>query len=226
MTKPRIYVSGFSVFPGAPVNPTENLVRCLNETSHEFSNFCELRVELLAVDYRMIADRLAAAARRFEPDIAIHFGLSESARGFRIERYARNYADPDCPDNAGYLPNPEIMVAGPPLFRTTLPVERLEADLARAGIRVSQDDCAGEYLCNTLFYLSRSGTCGRFRPVMSGFIHVPQQPVSEGGLPGEGARMPLAEMVAGATRIIQTCAAQWVIEQSNASTVAQTAMRA
>jgi pyroglutamyl-peptidase len=144
--RPNVVITGFSVFPGAPVNPTELLARAMAERAGEFADFCRLQSHVLPVEYGAIVRRLAEIARGFEPDIAIHFGLAAEARGFRIERTARNYADPALPDNAGICPGERLIAGGPPLFRGTLPADRIEAALSRAGIAAMQDDGAGAYL--------------------------------------------------------------------------------
>ena len=87
---PRILVTGFSVFPGAPVNPTEALVGILNDDPPAGEGIDAFRADILAVEYATIAGRLSAIGREFMPDIAIHFGLARECRGFRLERVARN----------------------------------------------------------------------------------------------------------------------------------------
>lgn len=208
-SRPNVIVTGFSVFPGAPVNPSEALALALGERAGDLADSCRVRCHVLDVEYEGLGHRLADLARDFEPDIAIHFGLAAMARGFRLEHAARNRADPDMPDNAGRRPRPLLLAGGPPLLRSTLPVERLEAELVRSGLPVTQDDSAGEYLCNALFYLSRSASCGGFRPAMSGFIHVPHLPPGEGGPTGGGPCLSLASLLDGAERIVRILAAEW-----------------
>ena len=101
---PRLLVTGFGVFPGAPVNPTEKLVRALREAPPPLDGVGTFRAELLDVDYATISGRLSEIGRSFSPDIAIHFGLAQTAAGFRLEEVARNEIAALRPDNSGSQP--------------------------------------------------------------------------------------------------------------------------
>lgn len=207
---PRILVTGFSAFPGAPVNPTERLIAELGIQRAELSGVGELSMAVLDVDYGALPAALRDLAASGQPDIAIHFGLSAQATGFVLERCARNVIG-EKPDNAGHAPGGSIC-ASADILPSTLPLEALHEVLAERGLPVVWSDDAGSYLCNYLFYLSRSDTLPAFAPEMSGFVHVPP-------LRGEGphagsavvdpAGMPLATLVEGAVLIIHACAAAW-----------------
>lgn len=208
-TKPNVLFTGFSVFPGAPVNPTEALVRELRNQPGDVGDNCTFRTEVLDVDYSSIGNQLADVAEEFAPDIAIHFGLAAEATGFRLEKLARNVAATDRPDNIGNYSGGTIVGSGPSQFESTLPRTNIFDALTRSGLPATLDDQAGDYLCNAVFYLSRSGQCGAFSPNMSGFIHVPQLPVEDGGISGDGVRLPLADLVRGARIVIDICITHW-----------------
>ena len=202
--QPRVLVTGFSVFPGAPVNPTEALVLALRDQPPRDVDIEAFRAEILSVEYGTIADRLSAIGRKFSPDIAIHFGLASTCSGFRLERIARNSHAEARPDQAGCLPADAQVCAGPEAFASSLPLDLIASRLEEAGLPVEWSDNAGGYLCNTVFTLSVAHACEGFSPAMSGFIHVP--PLKE----NEGARaMSLADLVAGAHVIIDACAEKW-----------------
>jgi len=201
---PRILVTGFSVFPGAPVNPTEALVRRLQ--AEPPVGPWDLRAEVLAVEYTGIGPRLEAIGRDFPPDIAIHFGLARSATGFRLERMARNEIRRDRPDNSGHQPEAFCIWEGGQHCVSTLPLETIARRLAAEGFPVIWSDDAGGYLCNYLFYLSASTHFPHFAPDMTGFIHVP--PLAAGDR-GETGRFTLPELERGARIIIATCAEAW-----------------
>jgi len=202
---PRVLVTGFSVFPGAPVNPTEALVGLLRETPPA-DGVAAFRAEVLAVEYDGLAARLSAIGQDFAPDIAVHFGLARTARGFRLERVARNSLRQARPDNAGRLPQAETICAGPETWASTLPLDAIAADLSAAGLPVEFSDDAGGYLCNMAFALSRSGTCAGLAPAMSGFVHVP--PLAGTGLAGE-IEMTLDDLAKGARIILARCCREW-----------------
>ncbi|TWH01285.1 pyroglutamyl-peptidase [Mesorhizobium sp. J18] len=207
--RPRILVTGFSVFPGAPVNPTEKVIERLRGDAVWLARHGNIRLEVLPVEYGQIPGRLEALGNEFAPDIAIHFGLSAKAEGFTLERLARNEIAAGRPDNAGCLPELTQIVGGGGDIAATLPVKAIQEALVARNLPVSLSDDAGGYLCNYLFYHSCGQVCAGFAPDMAGFIHVP--PLADGEAPLNA--MALQDLVAGATVIIDTCSAAWLAER-------------
>lgn len=204
--RPRILVIGFGPFPGAPVNPTETLVEALRQVPPRGTTPDNFRAEVLAVEYASLPARLAALGADFAPDIAIHFGLSGKARGFTLERLARNRIGAGRADNAGAMPDSARIVEGDDEFASSLPLDAIHAVLARTGLPVSWSDDAGDYVCNYLFYLSRGAVCPGFAPAMTGFVHMP--PLREGE-DAPGNAMTLGDLVAGVLAIVETCEGAW-----------------
>lgn len=208
MMPPHVLVTGFSIFPGTAVNPTEALVMALAERGASLAQSCQLTTEVFDVDYRALPNRLSSLGQAGCPDIAIHFGLSAKARGFALERIAKNVIGRDKSDNAGHIPEAAcILDAGEPLT-TSLPVDAILDALRAKGLPADYSDDAGDYLCNFLFYNSRGGLCSGFAPKMSGFVHVPP-------LAGQGGMMTLSELVLGAETILKTCCWEWASRMGN-----------
>ena len=202
---PRILVTGFSVFPGAPINPTEALAGILADAPpiHGIEAF---RADVLAVEYETVAGRLSAIGREFMPDIAIHFGLASECRGFRLERTARNTHAHARPDQMGALPHTLQICAGPETLPSTLPLATIADRLTDAGLSVEWSDDAGGYLCNTVFMLSVAHACNGLRPVMAGFVHVPPLREAE---PANPFAMGIDDLVSGARIVIAACMEAW-----------------
>lgn len=204
--RPRILVTGFSAFPGAPVNSTERLVAELRDRLPELAAAGSIATAVLDVDYGKLPEALRRLAAAEQPDIAIHFGLSAAASGFVLERLARN-AYGGKPDNAGHIPAAARICDGDEALPSTLPLDALHAALAAKGIPVGWSDDAGGYLCNYVFYLSRSPVLEEFSPGMSGFIHVP--PLREGETADVEGAIELETLVDGALIAIRVCAEAW-----------------
>lgn len=208
MKRPRVLITGFGPFPGAPVNPTEALIRRLEAEPGHLSGLCDIRTAVLPVEYAAVPDLLADLGRRHSPDIAIHFGLSAEAEGFTLERLARNEIAAGKPDNAGGQPKSACIVDAGEGISSSLPLDEIAERLTEAGLSWSWSDDAGGYLCNYLFYLSRSPHFPALSAPMSGFVHVP--PLAD---EGSGANalssnvMSLDDMVAGARLIAEACVA-------------------
>ena len=205
-TGPRILITGFGPFPGAPVNPTAAMIEALAADPAALDGVGEIRTEILAVEYDSVPARLAGIAAGFAPDIAIHFGLSARAEGFTLERLARNEIAADRPDNSGAQPNAACIVEGGEGHPSTLPLDAIAVALSEAGLPHSWSDNAGGYLCNYVFYLSRSPHFAEYAPEMSGFVHVP--PLAGEGAPANAMR--LDDLVAGTCLIVAACADNWI----------------
>ncbi len=199
MPVPRILVTGFGPFPGAPVNPTQRLVEALRGEPPAGA----FRAELLAVDYLAVGPRLGEIGRAFSPDIAIHFGLATGCTGFRLERVARNSLAGAPPDANGALPSATAICPGPGTIASRLPLEAIAQALAFAGLPVEWSDDAGAYLCNMTMTLSLAHACEGFSPPVSGFVHVPLTREAGGG------PMTDADLLAGARIIIEACRDGW-----------------
>lgn len=204
----RLLVTGFSAFPGAPVNPTEVLIEMLRNDRPRLDGV-EFACRVLPVGYEALPGVLGMLGAEVGPDIAIHFGLAETARGFRLERLARNRSSLRAPDAAGFVPSMPAIGKGPRTAPSTLPLDAIADDLRALGLPVQLSDNAGAYLCNALFYQSCTGTVSGFRPPMAGFVHVPFIDTLLSAVePRRAARFATLtqdELFAGALAIMQTC---------------------
>lgn len=203
---PRVLITGFGPFPGAPVNPTETLVRRLESEPGPLSGPAHIRTAVLPVEYAAVPDLLAELGRHNSPDIAIHFGLSAEAEGFTLERLARNEIRAGKPDNSGAHPDTPVILHEGDNRLSTLPLDKMAIALGAAGLPWSWSDDAGGYLCNTVFTLSAAHACDGLRPVMAGFVHVPPLKEAE---PDHAAAMAIDDLVAGANIVIAACIDDW-----------------
>lgn len=167
-----VLVTGFGAFPGAPVNPTEELIGMLAGREDAFPG-ATLHLRVLPVEYGKVGGLLELFGRNINPDIAIHFGLAANARGFRLESTARNHSSMLRADAGAGSPQSALICKGPKSLRSTLPLGDIAQALKAKDLPVTRSAHAGAYLCNHLFYLSRSNSIAGYRPCMAGFIHVP-----------------------------------------------------
>ncbi|MBK1624749.1 pyroglutamyl-peptidase I [Afifella marina] len=224
--RPRLLVTGFGPFPGVATNPSAWLVERLADKAGGPRLDADLRTAILATDWQEGPNTLDLLWQTHHPDVVVHFGVAAGARGFRLERVARN-ARLARPDVRGALPpSAELEEAGPPSWRGSLPLRRIHAALSGAGIPADFSDDAGDYLCNAIFYRSGRYAAEAGRLVMAGFIHLPfcdsapDAAVPDGvpaavpdGVPDDGVAGPtcLADevMLAGARLVLETAIAAW-----------------
>ena len=201
-TMPRsrtLLLTGFGPFPGVPVNASSALVARIAAVARPRLSTVTIATATLPTEWRRGPDRVRALIARLRPEIVIHFGVAEQARGFVIERVGANaclaYADA-----AGVLPPLTVLDADGPLSRpVTLPVSAIVRALEARGLPVAASDDAGSYLCNAVLYSSLSLATERARPFIAGFVHIP--PALDGG------PLSFEQAVEGGLVIIETCLA-------------------
>jgi pyroglutamyl-peptidase len=173
MTARVILVTGFGAFPGAPHNPTADLMRNLRPLEGRLARLgIKLERRVLPVVYDEIAPRLKALIAETAPDAILHFGLAKRRRAISVETRAVNRLGVRHADAAGRLAQNRNVLPGGAFVRPALaPTNRLNAALRDAGISSKLSHDAGDYVCNQTFYLSLAMAAGTGRAV--GFIHVP-----------------------------------------------------
>ncbi|HUU67687.1 MAG TPA: pyroglutamyl-peptidase I [Methyloceanibacter sp.] len=169
MARPRVLLTGFGPFPGVPENPSGGLAETLAGRSSAFD--CDLHVELLPTEWNAVAALMPRLHADLQPDVMIHFGVSATATGLRIERSAHNRAASRT-DACGGLPDARAIAPdGAMRLDTALPVTSLAAHLRGSGHPANASRSCGRYLCNFLYY--RSLAWAQMHGSHALFVHVP-----------------------------------------------------
>ena len=219
---PVILVTGFSVFPGAPENPTAWAIAELERAKWQ-PDGARLSPHVLPVRYDLWDAAFAGLLARERPDAVVAFGLSAKATGFTLEATARNRIGPGRLDSAGASPSSDrIHETGPATRPSRLPLDEIAAALARQDIPHAPSDDAGDYVCNLLFYRLMTHVAAARRPEIAGFIHVPyldeQLPrLARAGLATSHLKtLTQAQLMAG-TRAILGLVAEALVARVNAA---------
>jgi pyroglutamyl-peptidase len=172
--QPRVLITGFGAFPGAPFNPTEKLVARLARLRRPALSDVDLTGHIFRVSYGAVDRDLPTLFAAHAPDAVLMFGLAQRTSYLRIETRARNAVTGLWPD-ADHGVTPTRVIARDGAARATFGSHAAELlHAARAtGIdaRLSQD--AGRYLCNYLSWNAIAAAQRRRRPPVVVFIHVP-----------------------------------------------------
>lgn len=196
----RVLLTGFGPFPGVEVNGTGVMVPRLARAARRRFPGVVISTAILPTEWQRGPVKARAALARAKPDVVLHFGVSDRAHGFVIERRGVN-ACVAFPDGAGMMPPaPMLDAAGPKRRAVTLPVAGIVARLKAAGLPAVSSDDAGQYLCNAVLYQSL-GLMDADEGRMAGFVHLPAslaQPHVDGTLTVEQA-------VAGSLEILAVC---------------------
>lgn len=167
----RVLVTGFGAFPGAAVNPSEQIVGDLRRERIRFGRLgCDLRCAVLPVHFAELDERLTVLAQRHRPDAILHIGVAVRRERVSVEACARNCADPLAPDAAGQRSPPTLVAGGPPVLAATYPSLSILKALSKARLAAELSDSAGDYVCNAALYRSLHAA----HAAETGFLHVPR----------------------------------------------------
>jgi pyroglutamyl-peptidase len=194
MVWPRVLLTGFGPFPGASVNPSAWLAETLPRRFSESDG--ELYALVLPTEWETVAGLTQHLHEKIQPHVTIHFGLSQSAKEFRIERSAHNRSSPRA-DAAGALPQSRVIFPrGPQRLDTSLPASALAVHLNEQGIKAAPSRSAGRYLCNFLYYLSLNWAARQEGAASVLFVHMPP-------FAAHGGPLSEAELLDGAEAILR-----------------------
>ena len=178
MARPRVLVTGFGPFPGAPENPSAWLAEAL--AAHTSLLNCELHAQVIPTEWETVAALTPRLYEGLQPLVLIHFGLCQRTQGFRIERSAYNRIAPRADARAALPPAKFILAQGADRLDTRLPAVRLAAHLRAGGLATATSRTAGRYLCNFLYYRSLAWAARQEDAPLVLFVHIPRS-TAQGG---------------------------------------------
>jgi pyroglutamyl-peptidase len=189
----KVLVTGFGPFPGVPVNPSGLLMEWLKDSHARTCRHLELKVAIVPTSWDAVDRFVSGPLAEFDPDIALHFGVSSRARGFQLEQTARNSASRSADCEGKIFGRPCIIRGAPERRRSTFDARQLARKLQARGLSASVSRDAGRYLCNMLLYHSLQQAHGRSHTRQTGFVHIPPlAPCNRLGSPPRNNRALLA----------------------------------
>jgi len=169
-----VLVVGFGPFPGAPRNPSAELVRAIGKRRRPALAGIRIVTAVLPTSYAAVRDELPKLIETHSPDIVLFFGLASRARFLRIERRAVNAVAGFYPDVARVKSTTREFMPGMP---SALPVRadviRLAAAARTSGIDVRLSRGAGRYICNAALYRTLHAA-RQDGPRVVAFVHIPR----------------------------------------------------
>ena len=167
-----ILVTGFGPFPGAPFNPTRQLVERLARLRRPALNDVTIVPHVFQTSYAAVDHDLPKLIARHKPDALLMFGLASRSKTLRIETRARN-ALGSFPDVSGRsLPGRKIRIAGPPDLALPAHGRHLLAAVRNVRTPVALSRDAGRYLCNYLCWRAAEAAM-KNGPRLAAFVHFP-----------------------------------------------------
>lgn len=209
-TQKTILLTGFGPFPGVAENISASFASSLaNQARTHFANI-NVHAETLPTVWGTAQNLLNTLLLRYQPDISLHFGVSERAQNFVIETLAHNACEAT-QDANGNLPSlKKLEINGPDTCAVTLPAQAIVDNLKRHGLAATKSTNPGRYLCNAVFYQVLREPTQTPSTRLSGFIHMPVHFVDD-ATPGSFTRDKALE---GGLVILKTCLeAKMAVEQ-------------
>ena len=172
--KPRILITGFQPFPGAPYNPTEKLVERLLHLRRPAFDSIERIGHVFPVSYGAVDRQLPALIEVHRPDALLMFGLAARTPFIRIETRARNTITQIWPDAEHTQVRSRTIVPNTDATRRFGPhTLRLLRAAQLTGVDVRASLNAGYYLCNYLSWRAIESVNTDDHLQLAAFIHIP-----------------------------------------------------
>jgi pyroglutamyl-peptidase len=171
----RVVVVGFGPFPGAPKNPSTELVRRLVRRRRPALADTTILSAIVPTAYAAVTGEFTELLRMHDPDAVLMFGIASRAQFMRVERRAVNFATGFYPDvTRAKLATRQVL----PEIASELPVRAHVGLLISAGratgidVRPSRD--AGRYICNAALLVALAAAKRSGRPRRVAFVHIPR----------------------------------------------------
>lgn len=192
-----LLVTAFGAFPGAPQNPSAEIVADLDRYWRgRFSRMGVSLVTAVLPVVHAVGPLVDALVAREKPDAIVHLGLAGRRRNVTVESRARNVASTIKPDAHGAF---AVTRAQNGLYaaslRSSWDTALLVARLRSAGVDAAGSIDAGDYVCNAALW--RSLETGAAPAV---FVHVPKK---SRAAPSELARALAGILPAMTLRIVR-----------------------
>jgi len=185
-----ILLTGFGPFGNIGVNPAQLLVEEIVRRG-PLGDEIDLKVEILPVIYDEATFQIQTLIREIQPDILISFGVAARRDKVCPERVALNLKDTRLPDNAGNIPEGELLIPDAPLaYFASLPLAEIRDILLKSDIPTEISNHAGAYICNAVFYAAAHEIASSDLDIQYGFIHIPL-------IPSEGNPLTISKLVDG-----------------------------
>lgn len=170
---PRVLITGFGRFPGAPANPSAPIARALAKRRRPALGPTSRTAMVLPTTWANAAG-FTATLDRLAPDIVLMVGLAARRRHVSIELRGLNTTG-GFPDATRTRPTGRLLQSGGPANARCVaaPALLLHA-LRQAGVPAKLSRDAGRYVCNALAYRAYQWAAASPKPRLAVFVHIPR----------------------------------------------------
>ncbi|MGE8207061.1 pyroglutamyl-peptidase I [Heyndrickxia sp. NPDC080065] len=166
----KLLLTGFEPFLGLPINPTEKIVK---ELQNKNIGQYQIQSVLLPVDFEKGPELLISCLNDIKPDAVISLGLAAGRKKITPERIAINCRDGEPDNNGVVMVDSPIYEDEPAGYFSTLPIREIVQILNENGYPANISNSAGTYLCNNIMYTLLNELNKNNLHIPAGFIHIP-----------------------------------------------------
>ena len=168
-----VLVTGFGPFPGAPVNPTQQIVRNLARTKCLAGH--TIAAHVFETSYAAVDRDLPRLIARHHPRALVMFSLAANTPHIRIETMAHNEITQQQADVTGVKPrNSAIRPSRTASRRGRAPFAQLVNAARVAGFKAQISQDPGRYVCNYVYWRATEAAQKAGGPKQVVFVHVPE----------------------------------------------------
>lgn len=165
-----ILLTAFDPFGGESRNASAEILARLEAPAPGV----QLVKQILPTQFVLGPQVLEEAIRLHRPDLLLMLGQAGGRSAVTFERVAINCMDARIPDNAGFQPREEAVVAGgPAAYFHTIPLADLVQHLRDRHLPAAISNTAGTFVCNALFYRARHYLESYLPGCRCDFVHIP-----------------------------------------------------
>lgn len=168
----RVLLTGFEPFGGSDINASWETAVRVEQLSPKG---VIVETMLLPVSFKRAGEAIRKDLREKQPDVVVMLGQRGKGMSIDIERIAINLMDSVNPDNDGYQPQEQVIIAesGAAYF-SNLPVKALRDAVLQKDIPARVSNSAGLYVCNSTYYNALEEINRQQLPMKAVFIHLPK----------------------------------------------------
>lgn len=168
----NILLTGFEPFGGSDINASWETAVRVGQLPPKGVVVVTMQ---LPVSFKRAGEAIRRALHEKHPDVLVMLGQRGKGTSIDIERIAVNLMDSVNPDNDGYQPQEQVIIAesGTAYF-SNLPVKVLRDAVLQKDIPARVSNSAGLYVCNSTYYNALEEIHKHQLPTKVVFVHLPK----------------------------------------------------
>ena len=168
----RVLLTGFEPFGGSDINASWETAVRVEQLSPKG---VVVETMQLPVSFKRAGEAIRKALREKHPNVVVMLGQRGKGTSIDIERIAVNLMDSVNPDNDGYQPQEQVIIAesGAAYF-SNLPVKALRDAVLQKDIPARVSNSAGLYVCNSTYYNALEEIHKHQLSTKAVFVHLPK----------------------------------------------------